>query len=340
MKFLLIGDTHYGAKGNSQKFNRQLNEFMRWCSEEFTGKVDKVVQLGDWFDNRSKVQVDTLNFAIKGAKILKSTFGKENVITLTGNHDLYYLDRLDVSSLEALSEHITVINEITPMDNCLLVPWIISGEMWDRVVDESENYDYCFAHFELNGFKVNDAYTMEHGYSPKGLKKFDTVVSGHYHSPQVKDNIMYAGTPLPITNNEANEDHGVYILDTETGDIEFYVYDKVKVLSIPYTEIDSIKDLDPENTSVRIEFPDDIEDETLVETLLNQLKEMNFSDAKVKYRGSKAKKLIEQDIGNVSEVENIDEVVIKYLSEATPVDGIDNDLLKSLYLTAMETDND
>lgn len=253
---------------------------------------------------------------------------------------MFYLNRLDVSSLAAIDPFVTVVSEITELGDSLLVPWITDGEMWDDLVNRSHDYRYCLGHFELNGFKVNDAYTMEHGYSPNGLKKFDSVISGHYHSPQVKDNVLYAGTPLPITNNEANEDHGVYVLDTETGEIEFDVYDRVRVVSIDYRDIEQLEGLDPENSSVRIEFPDDLEDETVINEVMETLKEKNFSDLKMKYKGSKAKQLIEQDVGDVEEVENIDEVVMKYLSSASKVEGIDNQILFDLYKEAKENEHD
>lgn len=335
-KYIVIGDLHFGERGDSQKFNIQLLEMIDWVCE--FKDVDGVIQVGDWFHHRTKIKLDTLNYGINGAMALMDRFGKENVHVLVGNHDLHHLERLDVTSLSAIKEYVNVISSITPLEgNCLLVPWIVDGEMWDELVARSSDYDYCFGHFELNGFKVNDFYTMEHGFSPKGLKRFSQVFSGHYHSYQKKDNITYLGTPIPITQNESNESHGVFIFDTDSGDIDFHEYDKVKVVSISYKDIESIKDLDPYNTSVRIEFPDDLEDETAITDAQEWLQENNFTDCKIKYRGSKVKALLEGvDEDSITEVENIDQVVLKYISSASTVSGIDNSRLEKYYRKSIE----
>ena len=135
--------------------------------------------------------------------------------------------------------------------------------------------------------------------------------------------------------NEANQAHGIYFLDTETGDIEFVEYDVVKVVSIPYEDFDSVLDLDPDNSYVRIEFPDDLDDETLITDVQNILKEKGF-DFKTKYTDTKAKQILEADVSSVEEVENIDAVVMEHIRSAKKVEGIDNDLLGELYGEALE----
>jgi DNA repair exonuclease SbcCD nuclease subunit len=334
MKLLLIGDLHFGEQGNSPKYNQQLLNFIQWVTEKFT--PDKVVQLGDWFHHRNKIQLDTLDYGVLGAKMLSDTFGKDNVFVLAGNHDIYHLNRLDISSLVAIDPYVTVIKELTHIkgSDTLLVPWVTSGEEWDKIFTHKAKY--CLGHFELNGFMVNDHYTMEHGYSPKTLEKsFDLTVSGHYHSPQKQGQVQYAGTPLPITMNECNEEHGVWTLDTETGELEFHLYDQVKVISVKYHDLaDIIDTLDPTATTLRVEFPDDMEDESVINDVRELLDEMKFQGSKIKYRGQKAKQLLESSSDTVSEVENIDEAVIDFLSNSSEVNGIDNDLMKTIYLRA------
>lgn len=335
-KVLLIGDTHSGENGNSPKYNQQVNDMYTWVTQGFPD-VDYVVHLGDWFHARNKIQIDTLNYGIKGAKILQKAYGKDNVYVLCGNHDTYHLTSLEVSSLAAIEPYVTVIDEITQVEDMLLVPWIVSGEEWDKIFTY-KTAKFCLSHFELNGFYVTDTYKMDHGFSPKALNKsFDLTISGHYHSPQRQGNIQYAGTPIPITMSEANEDHGVWVLDTETGGLDFHVYDKVKVISIPYDELaDVIDDLDPENTSIRVEFPDELEDETIITEVRELLDEMKFSSSKIKYRGQKAKQLLESTNEEVEEVENIDQAVLEFLEGSTEVSGIDNTLMKKLYLKSKE----
>lgn len=336
-KILIIGDCHFGERGDSQKFNEHILTFLRWAvSEAESNGVEKVIQLGDWFHHRQKINVLTLSYGISGAKILSDSFGKENVFVLAGNHDLPYLERLDVTSLASIESYVTVIGEPTTiLENCLATPWIASGEQWDHVINESDNHRFLFAHLELNGFMVNDKYVMEHGFSHKELKGYEAVITGHYHSQQVKDNILYVGTPYPITMNEANESHGVYIMDTESGELEFLEYEGITVVSIPYTDIDKIDQYDPSSTSIRIEFPDDLEDESLVEEAKELLLSKNFEEVKIKYRGAKAKQLIEADVSDVEFVENIDAAVLGFIESSSEVSGVDKNTLKMLYTEAV-----
>lgn len=342
MKLMIIGDTHFGEKQNDTKFNQNLVEMFEWAMETAkANKVDKIVHLGDYFHNRNSINVQTINYGVQGAKVLASHYDKENILTILGNHDIYYKDRLDVHSLSIIEPYVTVVDSLTAIDEdgkVLLTPWIIDNEQWDILVDEvvKKKHEFVLGHFEFNGFKMNDYYTMEHGNSHRELKRCKRVFSGHYHSPQTQNNVHYVGTPIPTTMSEANEEHGVHILDTETNELDFYVYDKVKVISIPYTEIELLEELDPENTSVRIEFPDDLEDETIIMEIQEALAERNFDEVKIKYKGNKAKELLESAVDTIEEVENIDLVVKTFIDNSTEVDGIDKSILLKYYNEAIE----
>lgn len=337
MKIMLIGDLHHGAKGNDTQFNEHICDFVDWvCALKEKYDITTCIQLGDYFDQRHKIDVSTLNYGIHNAKKLSQCYGKDNTYVLAGNHDMYHLSRLDVISLIMLEPYLTVVDELLVLDKLVLSPWIIDGEMWDNVCNLGSKCDYLFAHLELNGFKVNDQYLMEHGFSHKELKNYNKVFTGHYHSMQEMDNILYVGTPYPITMNEANEDHGVFILDTDDGSVEFVKYDEIKVISIPYTQIESILSLDPNKTSIRIEFPDELADETVISDVQKLLEEYSFSDVKIKFKGQKTKELLEINTDDIVEVENIDQVIVNFIKNAVDIDGIDKDILEKLYKMAIQ----
>jgi hypothetical protein len=282
-----------------------------------------------------------MNYSITGAKTLQNGF--DEVFAIVSNHDIYHRDRIDINSMEMLKPYLTVIDTPTVYKNSILVPWIVSGEEWDNIINETKatKVDYMFAHLELNGFKVNDNYTMEHGFSPKELKHLKHVYTGHYHTPQTKENITFVGTPYPITMNEANGKHGVYFLDLDTGVCEFVEFTKVKVLSIPYDQLDILDSCEPEFTYVRVEFPDDLDDETKISDVQKMLEERNFSEHKIQYTDSKTKQILATDVSDVKEVENIDEVVVSFIEHSTEIAGVDKTMLAEIYLEAIErgTDN-
>lgn len=338
MQILYIGDLHFGEHGNSAKYNNQLLDFIEWCTNAFPD-VDAVVQLGDFYHHRNKVDILTMNYAIAGAIMMRDAWGRGNVYVLSGNHDLYYLDRLDISSIVSINPYVTVVDSFTTIDNgrVLLCPWIATPAMWEQML-EIDGPEYCAGHFELNGFKVNDAYVMESGFSPATLdRKFKATMSGHYHTTQKKGGVTYTGTPLPITMNEANEAHGVFLHDTDTNELTFHEYDRVKVLSIPYDELDgALEGLDPENTTIRVEFPDDLEDETLITDVSQRLAELKFTNSKVKYKGQKLKQILDADVGEIVDVENIDAVVVQFIDSSIKVSGVDNEALAHWYKQAIE----
>jgi hypothetical protein len=102
------------------------------------------------------------------------------------------------------------------MDNSmfLLVPWksdIISGS------------EYCFGHFDINEFNMNDVSTCRNGkYSIEDFKKFKQVYSGHFHTPSNKNNITYIGSTFQQTFNDVGSSRGYYIW--ENGNLEFIEY--------------------------------------------------------------------------------------------------------------------
>jgi hypothetical protein len=71
---------------------------------------------------------------------------------IIGNHDCYYKNQIHPSTLELFNEysHIDIIDDITQVDDILLVPW-------GQVPEEKYDAKYCFGHFAINGFHMNDS---------------------------------------------------------------------------------------------------------------------------------------------------------------------------------------
>lgn len=333
MLLCCAGDYHHGEKSNSHKFNKQLIEYSEFCIREAKKRgCTTFFQAGDYFHNRSKIDVSTLNYAIENAALLSANF--KDIYTLVGNHDTYYLESLDVASTRVLEPFMTVIKEPTIVGNVIITPWIVDGKAWDEFVEMShtEGVEIALGHFEFNGFIVNDLHEMEHGNSHRELRHLDIVGSGHYHSIQEKDNVTYFGSALPITMNEANGRHGCFFIDTETKEVEFVEYETVKIISDDYRKIfDRLEGCDPENTTIRVEFPSDLPDPTLIKHTTDKLDELGFTDRKIQYDDKRTQEIMKVDTSDVKEVENIDAVVAENIKNSAQIAGIDNDLLGTLY---------
>lgn len=340
MKYLVIGDLHFGENSSCEKFNQEvinlINHTIEYAKEN---SIEKVIQLGDWFHTRNTINVSTLSYGIQGAQLLNQAFGRDNVYVLVGNHDMYYKNSLEVTSLESIKHLVTVVDEMTTVDNMLLTPWIVDDSHWDAVVNGSKDHDYLFAHLELKDFKMNAEYVMEHGASPRELREYKKVITGHYHTYQEKDNIVYTGIPFPVSMTEANQDHYFFVFDSETGELEKIAYDRIKVASIPFDQVDQYleenKDVDPSLMSIRVEFPDDLEDEMLISEIQERLNDLGIDRVRIQYKGNKAKEIVEMSTGDLEAVDNIDELVLDVIKNGTEVSGVDLDLLTELYKTAM-----
>tara|TARA_Y100001938_G_C7998460_1_gene383376 strand:- start:366 stop:1001 length:636 start_codon:yes stop_codon:yes gene_type:complete len=80
--------------------------------------------------------------------------------------------------------------------------------------------DWLGAHLELNGFEMMRGLTNTHGMDPGLFKKFEMVLTGHYHCGSKKDNIWYLGSQMEFFWSDAHDPKYFHILDTETRKIE------------------------------------------------------------------------------------------------------------------------
>lgn len=226
MKIILLGDTHFDvSNGSEDVYNQQI----KVCKEQIfpfmeENNINTILQLGDFTDNRTKIGLLSQHNLKKDIfEVLKEK--DWNLITLIGNHDIYYRNRLDVYSLEvfekAYPNNLTVYKEPTLTDFGLVVPWLANDELKDKMnkllLDKPE---VVFGHFELKDFYVSKTFKATHGLD-KNIFKDSKVFSGHYHNKQSDSNIHYIGTPYQDNWSSYGEKRGFYIYDTETKEAQF-----------------------------------------------------------------------------------------------------------------------
>ena len=61
---------------------------------------------------------------------------------------------------------------------------------------------------------------MDHGWDKEEFKKFDIVMSGHYHHKSDDGQVYYLGTPYEIYWNDWEDPKGFHVFDTETRELE------------------------------------------------------------------------------------------------------------------------
>lgn len=218
-KILHFTDQHFGEKNNEKRHNEDCSDFVDFAIKRAKEEnVDYIISGGDWFHHRHQIHVGTLNYA-------KNSLEKLNncgipVIMLLGNHDLYYKERRDVSSVQAAAsdlKNITIIDKITKIDDVLFVPWVLNSET-EEVKKELKNCTYCFGHFELPHFIMNSLATTPDKETGLRYEDFDNVkewaFSGHFHIRQNKGKVFYTGNTFPMSFSDTwDDDRGIMILE-------------------------------------------------------------------------------------------------------------------------------
>ena len=217
MKYLLVADPHLGLYNDSDLWLRvTLNLYQSIIDTCKRRNINKIIVLGDFFDERKYISIKTLNVALKIGKILNEV----QTYLILGNHDTFYKDRLLPSSLELFEkyENIEVIHKKYVLDDILLLPWNV-----DPPVDQ-DKYSAVLGHFAINSFATNDTfiYNVAGGTEPSDFQKAKKVYSGHFHNPMKKGNIMYLGSPFQQRFGDSDVPRGYYILEnSEVELIEF-----------------------------------------------------------------------------------------------------------------------
>ena len=337
-------DLHFGKKNNNERHNQLLCKFIENTIDDLNERgIENLIIAGDYFDNRQQINVKTLHYGIKAASDLKERY-KGRVWLLVGNHDIYHRDRLDIASTEALEPYMSVVDEeqtVLMHDHMVqMVPWICDQEHWERVVEQSKSAEYCFGHFEFSQFRMNENYIMEHGQTHRELHELKRVLTGHFHSRQFKDNVVYIGSPFQFDMNDSDDfERGYGIIDLDTNEIEFVDSYLTNIRTIDYKQLldgSSDRYLNDDNASIRVVFEEEVDDDILQE-VSEKLESSKILESKIKYKPQKIKDYIESDV-EVKEVENIDDAVLEYINSSKLPDEYDKDILIEEYKEAMQYD--
>ena len=220
MKFVVLGDTHFGIKGFSDDF---LDNQLRFFNEQLfpymlENGLDTIVQLGDWLDNRKMMNIKTFNRIVKEFCEPMQKHGFK-FISFLGNHDIYYSTTLEINMVKYFADlfpdTITVYTRPTIVKlgdyKYKMFPWAVR----QITPSDLEGADVVFGHFEINNFEMvkghvdkNSELTSNFFKKINGLKR---VVSGHYHIQSTDGFILYVGTPYQLNWGDYKTPRGFYV---------------------------------------------------------------------------------------------------------------------------------
>ena len=231
MKIALINDTHWGARNDSPAF---ISYFNRFYDEIFfpylqENNIKTIIHLGDVVDRRKFINFQVAhNFQKKFWKKLWDL--KIDTHIIIGNHDTYYKNTNEVNSMEQLITTFDGINEpwiytrpkTVNFDglDILFLPWICDATLEESLhtIDKS-TAQIVMGHLEIKGFEMHKGHLNEQGLEKDLFKRFEKVISGHFHKKSDDGHIYYLGCPYQIMWSDYNCPKGFHIFDTQTREL-------------------------------------------------------------------------------------------------------------------------
>jgi DNA repair exonuclease SbcCD nuclease subunit len=152
---------------------------------------------------------------------------------MLGNHDIAYknTNRLNSPELVVLPKYgdmVTVINQPTThqINDSMIasVPWINSENESEfdeflRSMVQEKSPDLMLGHFPINGF-INQGITIQDAVPYDRFDGIEQVISGHFHTPGEKGNILYPGSPYEFTWADYGQKKGFLLFNTITGELK------------------------------------------------------------------------------------------------------------------------
>ena len=223
MKVAIITDTHYGARKGSKHLHDYFELFYKnvFFPSLEEHKIDTVVHMGDIFDSRKAIDLQSLEWA---KRVVFEPLKKYKVHLAIGNHDCYYKNTNNVNSPQLLLKSYPNISTYSePVEikldklKVLFLPWINSENFNEtKELIESTKAKIAMGHLELNGFRATRGHLMETGMDIDIFNKFEKVFSGHFHTRSNDGKIYYLGNPYEMFWNDVNDTRGFHFFDTKT----------------------------------------------------------------------------------------------------------------------------
>lgn len=263
-KILIFSDVHVHPHKRSSKRLQDCLDALHWTFQTARDKhIKEVLFLGDLFHDREKIQVLAYQ---KTFEIIRK-FDDLTIHLLLGNHDLWYYDRWDVSSVLPLGamKHVEVIDRpMTKVIEGLSIDFLpFTHDPLSILKDHFKiKSSVLCSHIAIDGAQLNKLYNTRSEVAVENdsdMVKVDVgllcgwkkVFLGHYHGEQkLNDIIEYVGSPLQLSFNEAFQKKHVIIFDTDTMKQE-YVENTFSPKHLIIDQ-DKIDDYDLENNFVEV----------------------------------------------------------------------------------------
>ena len=227
MKIALLNDTHFGCRNDSPAFIEYQNKFYNNIFFPYLkeNNITTLIHLGDVVDRRKFINHNTAhNFK----KVFWNKLEELGIDThiIIGNHDTYYKNTNEVNAMQNLdiSKDAKVYTRTTEVEfdglPVLFIPWICDDNEADSVQKINDTQaTIAMGHLEVKGFEMHNGHFNDHGQEKAMFKRFEKVMSGHFHKKSDDKQIYYLGTQYEMTWSDYGCPKGFHIFDTNTRDL-------------------------------------------------------------------------------------------------------------------------
>lgn len=229
MRIAILNDTHAGCRNNSEIFMDYQEKFYRDVFFPYLEEhgIKKIIHLGDYYENRTSINFKALSH---NRRIFLDELRVRGIHMdiIPGNHDVYYKNTNNLNALKELLGHymseVRIIEKPTVVDydgmKYAHIPWINpENEEKTRYFLNTCKADVVGAHLELDGFEMQKGVPCSGGMSADAFRRFDMVLSGHFHTKSNQGNIHYLGSQMEFMWSDVDDRKYFHVLDTSTREL-------------------------------------------------------------------------------------------------------------------------
>lgn len=336
---LLFSDIHIHPHKKSLNRLEDCLKVIPWVFK--TSKENNVKNIifgGDFFHDRQKIDIYTYQ---RSFDVLKQSIKDTGIKIwfLLGNHDLWFFENSDISSVYPFGEieGVNIVSKPTRIE--------IEGLNWDflpftkdpinslNILNGFPGEKQCLiGHIALNQAKMHKgSYSSDILVEHEGeminvdsdiFMDYEQVFLGHFHSEQkINAKVEYIGSPLQLSFGEAFEDKHLIVLDTKTRK-KTYVKNDFSPKHLILTQ-DQLKDHELNGNFVQL-LVEDMSSVDIINLKKSLLSESSIADFKIKQNKQKINQ-DQSDCDMNDVVYNEQEMIDKYVSQTKT--ELDKDLL-------------
>lgn len=273
MRLFLTSDFHIGKYNlDSDRWLTNMKDyfynFFIPLLKEYAKENDKLIVLGDIFDNRNSIDLRAMNLVVE---IFEDISKIIECHILLGNHDQRMMNDPKINSVASIRNINNVYTYSEPteikFDNkkALMMPWVHGKNNEQEILAKYSGNDLLFCHSDLNGCRTQINPTRPTNRNILDIDDFNgfkRVYSGHIHIVQTINHFTFVGSPYHLDRNDVGNTKGVFVYDTKK-DKDIFIpndyspeFKKVKI--VKETDLNKLKKLLNTNHFIDVEISNNL----------------------------------------------------------------------------------